>query len=205
MIKKHSIFFGIILALIFLIISTQFYPGGSYVDEFSKGYDWTNNYISNLLQPISVNGEANPARPWAIVGVLFLTASFGVFFVDFSGKIKIRSVVFVIKYFGILATVFGFLTVVPFLHDIMVTVSSILTLIIFFYITVILIKSKLVVLKILSILFLLIFYLGAYMYFTRYVLEYMPLMQKIIFSVKIIWVLSLIYFTEKEDFQHIIK
>jgi hypothetical protein len=205
MIKNYSILIGVTVGTLLLIISTIYYPGGTYENVNSEGYDWANNYISNLLRPLAVNGEENTARPFAIFGVLFLTASFGLFFVRFSNKIKIRSASLVIKYLGILATIFGFVTVIPSMHDIMVTLSSILTLLIFFYITVMVIKSKLTMMKIMSIVFLLTFYFGAYMYFSRFQLEYMPIMQKIIFVMKITWVLSFEYLTRKEDFEHIIK
>ncbi|MEL6676938.1 MAG: hypothetical protein AAFR61_32320 [Bacteroidota bacterium] len=203
--KKYSILIGIIIGTLLLIIATMYYPGGSYNNINSEGYDWANNYISNLLRPLAVNGEDNPARPFAVIGVFFLTASFGIFFVNFSNKIKIRSASHVIKYLGILATVLGFITVIPSMHDLMVTLSSMLTLLIFFYITVMVIKSRLTLMKIISIVFLLTFYVGAYMYFARVQLEYMPIMQKIIFLMKIIWVLSLEYLTHKNDFQHITK
>lgn len=205
MIKKYAVLIGITIGTLLLIISTIYYPGGTYENISSEGYDWVNNYISNLLRPLAVNGEENTARPFAIFGVLFLTASFGLFFVNFSNKIKIRSASLVIKYLGIIATILGFITVVPEMHDIMVTLSSILTLLIFFYITVMVIKSKLTLMKIMSIVFLLTFYFGAYMYFSRFQLEYMPIMQKVIFLMKITWVLSLEYLTRKEDFEHIIK
>ena len=203
--KKYAILMGIIIGTFFLILATFHYPGGTYENVNSEGYDWANNYISNLLRPLAVNGTENAARPYAILGVLFLTASFGVFFVKFSNRIKIKSASLVIKYLGILATILGFITVVPSMHDIMVTASSILTLLIFFYITAMVIKSKLSLMKVLSIIFLLTFYFGAYMYFTRSYLEYMPIMQKIIFLMKIVWILSLQYLTRKEDFQYIIK
>jgi hypothetical protein len=205
MIKKYSTLIGIAIGTLLLTISTFYYPGGTYENVNSEGYDWAKNYISNLLGPLAVNGEENTARPFAIFGVLLLTASFGLFFVNFAKRIKIRSASLVIKYIGILATIFGFVTVIPSMHDIMVTLSSILTLLIFFYITVMVVKSKLTMMKIMSIVFLLTFYFGAYMYFSRYQLEYMPIMQKIIFMMKIIWVLSLEYLTRKEDFEHIIK
>lgn len=205
MIKKYSILIGVTVGALLLIISTIFYPGGTYENIHSEGYDWVNNYISNLLRPLAVNGAENTARPFAIFGVLFLTASFGMFFVNFSNRIKIRSASLVIRYLGIIATIFGLITVVPAMHDIMVTLSSILTLLIFFYITVMIIKSKLTLMKIMSIAFLLTFYFGAYMYFSRFQLEYMPIVQKIIFVMKITWVLSLEYLTDKEDFEHIIK
>lgn len=203
--KKYAILIGIIIGTFLLILATFHYPGGTYENVNSEGYDWANNYISNLLRPLAVNGTENAARPYAILGVLFLTASFGVFFVKFSNRIKIKSASLVIKYLGILATILGFITVVPSMHDIMVTASSILTLLIFFYITVMVIKSKLNLMKVLSIIFLLTFYFGAYMYFTRSYLEYMPLIQKIIFLMKIVWILLLQYLTRKEDFQYIIK
>jgi hypothetical protein len=203
--NKYLILIGVTIGILLLIMSTIYYPGGTYENVNSEGYDWTSNYISNLLRPVAVNGEENTARPFAILGVLFLTASFGLFFVNFSNRIKIRSASLVIKYFGILATTLGFITVVPSMHDIMVTLSSILTLLIFFYITVMVIKSNLTLMKIMSIAFLLTFYFGAYMYFARFQLEYMPIMQKIIFMMKITWVLSLEYLTRKEDFEHITK
>lgn len=203
MVRKHFVAAGIAVSCVFLCIATLYYPGGTYDDAHTQGYDWLNNYISNLLRPLAVNGMYNAARPWATIGVLFLTASFGLFFVEFSNRIRIKSVAFVVKYFGIAATALGFLTVIPSWHDHMVMMSSILTLIIFFYITVILLKSKLHLLKIASILFLLTFYLAAYMYFTQSYLGFMPLMQKFVFLIKIVWVLSLLYLSREDDFQYI--
>lgn len=203
MIRKYSILIGITIAVLLLLLSTVYYPGGTYENVNSVGYDWANNYISNLLRPLAVNGEENTARPFAILGVLFLTASFGVFFVRFSARIKIRSASRVVKYLGVLATILGVVTLVPSMHDIMVTMSSILTLLIFFYITIMVLKSKLTWMKIISVCFLLTFYFGAYMYFTRSFLAYMPIVQKVIFLMKIVWVLSLEYLTQKEDFQYI--
>jgi hypothetical protein len=178
MIKKNIILFGIIIALVLLFIAALNYPGGSIKNESSLGYDWADNYISNLLNPQAVNGMTNTARPWAVCGVLFLTASFGLFFMTFSNKIKVKSAAMVLKYGGMMATLCAFLTVFPSLHDIMVTVSGTFTLLIFFYITVFILKSKLHLLKIYSVLSLLLFYVVTYMYSTRSYLEYLPIMQK---------------------------
>jgi hypothetical protein len=205
MIKKNIILFGIIIALILLFFATLNYPGGSVKNEFSVGYDWANNYISNLLNPQAVNGMANTARPWAVSGVLFLAASFGLFFITFSNRIKVKSAATVLKYGGMMATLCAFLTVFPSLHDIMVTLSGTFALLIFFYITVFILKSKLHLLKIYSVLSLLLFYVVTYMYSTRSYLEYLPIMQKTVHLVQIVWVLILEYFTKEEDFQHIVK
>lgn len=203
--KRHLILIGISLGTLLLVIATLYYPGGSYENVNAAGYDWIDNYISNLLSPLAVNGAENTARPFAVLGVLLLTSSFGAFFVKFSRRIKIRSAALVIKYLGVAATLFGLLTVIPSLHDPMVTLSSILTLLIFFYITVMVLKSKLTLMKVMSIAFLLTFYFAAYMYFSRFMLQHLPLMQKTIFLMKIIWILCLEYLTREEDFQHITK
>jgi hypothetical protein len=205
MLQKNVISLGISLGILFLLIATFYYPGGSLQNEFSQGYSWTENYISNLLRPLAVNGKDNAARPWAIVGVLFLTSSFGLFFVQFSDYIQVKSAAFIIKYVGIVATFLGFLTVIPSLHDIMVTVTSVMTLLLFFYLTVIAIKAKMPILSIASVFFLSLFYLATFMYFGRFHLEYMPIMQKIILLAKIVWILSLTYFTTKDDFKHVLK
>jgi hypothetical protein len=205
MIKKNTILFGLIIALILLFIATLNYPGGSIKNEVSVGFDWVNNYISNLLNPQAVNGMVNTARPWAVAGVLFLSASFGLFFIQFSNKIKVKSAANVIKYGGILATLCAFLIVFPSLHDIMVTLSATCTLLVFFYITVFLFKSKFHFLKIYSLLSISFFYVVTYMYSTRSYVEYLPIMQKAIHLVQIVWVLALEYFTKEEDFQHITK
>ena len=186
MIRKYSILIGIAIGILLLVIATTYYPGGTYSNAESEGYNWVDNYISNLLAPVAVNGKENAARTFAIFGVLFLTASFGVFFIRFSKRIKIKSASLVIRYLGVLATVFGFITVVPSMHDFMVTASSILTLLIFFYITVMILKSKLNWMKVLSVIFLSTFYFAAYMYFTRSFLAYMPIVQKLIFLMKFV-------------------
>jgi hypothetical protein len=184
-----------------LFTATLNYPGGTALNPSSVGYDWANNYISNLLQPQAVNGMDNTARPWAVLGVLLMSASFGWFFVKFSKGIPVKSAANVIKYGGVLATGLAFLTVIPSQHDRMVTLSSVLTLLVFFYITIFILKSRLTILKICSVIFLSMFYVAAFMYFTRFHLEYLPMMQKAIFVMKIVWILALEYFTTEEDFR----
>ncbi len=203
--KGHIVAIALLIGTALLIIAAYNYPGGSSVEELSTSYSFSENYISDLLRPLAVNGDPNSARPFATMGTLFLSTGFGIFFIVFSQRIIVPSARFVIKYCGIAAMAFGFLTAFPQLHDIMVTLSSILSLIILFYITVFVVKSKLTFLKIMSILFLLASYFAAYMYFTRSFLDYMPLAQKLIYAIKIIWVLSLFYFTSAKDFKHIIR
>lgn len=199
MLRKNLILTGIVISLTFLFLAMLYYPGGSRNDPSSVGYDWKNNYLSNLFTPEAINGSVNSARPWAICSVFFLSISFAWFFVRFSKKIAIKSAANVIKYFGLGATVCVFLAVTP-LHDLMIIFASTLSLVAIFYISVFILKSKLHYLKLLSIICLLLFYICVYSYFSRSFLEYLPVLQKASFFVNIIWMLCVEYFTTKADF-----
>lgn len=199
MIKRNLILFGVIIASVLLFIATLNYPGGSQHDAKSVGYDWGNNYLCNLFSAKAVNGMDNPARPWADVGMLIFCVTLGGFFISFSSRIPSKTAAAIIKYCGAGALIAGFLAITP-LHDPMMPVVSVLALLSCFYITVFVLKSKLLFLKFLSIICLILFYACVYVYFTRTHLEILPVLQKASFFVDITWVLTLEYFTKKEDF-----
>jgi hypothetical protein len=200
MIKKYAMLVGLIIAILLLIIATQYYPGGSQHDKNSIGYDWKNNYLSNLFTQKAVNGSPNASRPWAIAGMLFLCSGFGLFFVDFSKKIPLKGSAKIIRYCGVIAMLFGFLAVTPY-HDIVIRIASTLALISMFYIIVFVFKSKLHLFKALSFICMLVFYCCNYLYYTSSYLEWLPIMQKTLLLIIIIWVLSLQYLTTSADFQ----
>jgi hypothetical protein len=180
-------------------VSTRHYPGGSQHDKNSVGYDWKNNYVSNLFEAKAVNGADNASRPWAMFGMLLLCVSFAFFFIEFPKKISSKGAASVIRYCGVGAMLFAFLAVTPY-HDTVITAASALALLSMFYITVFLFKTKLHLLKILSIVLLLTSYSCNYVYYTRSYVEFLPLLQKIALVITIIWILSLQYFTTVADF-----
>lgn len=200
MLKKHTTLLGIIIAMALLFVATLYYPGGSQRSTTSIGYDWRNNYLCNLFSANAVNGAPNTARPWAVAGMLFLSASFGLFFFGFSSKIPAAGAAKVVRYCGVGAMIFAFLVVTPY-HDPMVTVAGTLALISMFYVTVFIFKSRLHLFKVLSVVCLLVFYCCNYIYYTRNYLDILPVMQKVLFALAITWVLSLQYFTTSADFQ----
>lgn len=199
MLKKHSILIGISMAVSLLLVATMLYPGGSIFDKSSIGFVWSKNFISNLFAEKAINGSDNPSKIWADAGMIFLSLSFSKFFIRFSKKIPVNHAAQTIKYLGVGGMIFSFLIVTP-LHDIMVTISSTLFLICLFYITVFILKSKLHLLKFFCVICLLIFYYTLYIYGSG---EYtsLPIMQKITFLSIILLILTLEYFTEKEDFE----
>ena len=132
MLRKHSVLLGIIISLLLLLAATLHYPGGSQYDENSIGYDWKNNYLSNLFDARAVNGSENASRLWAIAGMLFLCASFALFFIKFPKKISSKGAAKIIRYCGVSAMIFTFLAVTPY-HDTVIRFASTLALISMFY------------------------------------------------------------------------
>lgn len=200
MFKKHAILLTIILSIILLLIAAMYYPGGSQLNKNSVGYDWKNNYISNLFGEKAVNGAENTSRYWAVAGMLFLSLSFTLFFFEFSKRISHKTAAAIIKYFGVGAMLCTFLAVTP-LHDLMITIGSTLVLISIFYITVFVFKSKLNFFKILSVICLLIYYATLFIYKSGYDIEILPVMQKATLIVAIAWMLGLHYSTDAGDFE----
>jgi len=132
--------------------------------------------------------------------MFFLSASFAIFFIEFSKKIPAKSAARIVKYVEISGMLFTFLIVTP-LHDAMIAISSTLFLISIFYVTVFVFRPRLHLFKLLCIICLLVFYCTLYLYGTGSYLKLLPIMQKITFASVIMLILALEYFTKKEDFE----
>ena len=189
---------GIIISTFLLAMAMRTYPGGSYFDKNSVGFDWTKNFMSNLFGPKAVNGADNPAKIWADLGMIFLSLSFSIFFYRFSKKIPVKSAANVVKYLGAAGMLCTFLVVTP-MHDIMVALASTLFLLCMFYITVFVFKSRLHLFKFLCVLCMLIFYFGLYLYGSGD-LSWLPVVQKLSLVSMTLLILGLEYFTRHEDF-----
>jgi peptidoglycan biosynthesis protein MviN/MurJ (putative lipid II flippase) len=185
--------------VLFLVIATLFYPGGSILDENSVGFDWSKNFFSNLFLAKALNGTENPSRIWALIGMVFNSIGYGLFFIHTSRKIPHKHTALVLISIGVVNMIFTFLIATP-LHDIMVTVSSTLTMIGLFYITVFILKTKIHWLTLFCILSLLIFYSTLYLYGAGN-WGLLAVMQKVTFLCFMLLVLTIEYFTKAEDFQ----
>ena len=204
MIKKHAVLIGIVISILLLVIATLHYPGGSQANINSTGYDWKNNYLSNLFSEKAMNGVDNASRPWAVPGMFFFCAACTIFFIRFSKRIQSKVAANIIKYAGAGAMLFAFLTVTAY-HDLMVTLACTCAMITLFYLSVFTFKSKLLFFKFWSIASLAALYLTASMYYTRSFLNALPIMQKTCFLMVVTWIVGLEYFTKKEDFQLVKK
>lgn len=197
--QKYSVLLCIIISVLFLVIATLLYPGGSILNKNSVGFDWSKNFFSNLFLAKALNGAINPSRIWALIGMVFNSIGYGLFFVHTSGKIPNKHTKLVLQSVGIVNMLFTFLIATP-LHDIMVTISSTLTMLGLFYITVFVVKSKLHWLKLFCIGSLLIFYSTLFLYGAGH-WGLLAVMQKVSFICFTVLVLMIEYFTSDEDFQ----
>ncbi len=197
--RKYSVLLCVVISMLFLITATLLYPGGSILDKNSVGFNWSKNFFSNLFLAKALNGNENPSRVWALIGMVFNSIGYGLFFIHTSRKIPHKHTELVLKFVGIANMLFTFLIATP-LHDIMVTVSSTLTMLGLFYITVFIIRTKLHWLKFFCIVSLLIFYFTLYLYGAGD-WGLLAVMQKVTFLCFMLLVLTIEYFTRGEDFQ----
>lgn len=187
---KSIITTSLLLGIILFYLATLHYPGGSNWNKNSIGFDWRYNYITNLFNPIAVNGVSNGSVPWAIAAMALLCTGFALFYVDTAQKINTLSSSRIIKWGGTLSMLFAFLAVTPW-HDLMVTISNVLVMLSLFYVTVHLFKSKLFLYGFLSTFCLSFIYLGSIMYYTQLWLDWLPVVQKTVFSLKMVLIMSL--------------
>ncbi len=196
--QKYSVLICVIISGLFLVIATLYYPGGSILDKNAVGFDWSKNFFSNLFLPNALNGSENPSRIWALIGMVFNSIGYGLFFIHTSRKIPHKHTKLVLISVGVVNMLFTFLIATP-LHDIMVTVSSTLTMIGLFYITIFILRTKIHWLKLFCIVGLLIFYSTLYLYGAGN-WGLLAVMQKVTFLCFMLLVLTIEYFTKAEDF-----
>ena len=79
MIMKHSVLICLIISVILMGIATLVYPGGSLHDKNSIGFDWSENFFSNLFEEKAINGSENTSRIWALTGMVFHSFGYGIF------------------------------------------------------------------------------------------------------------------------------
>lgn len=196
---KYLLPAGLIISMLLLVIATWHYPGGSTADPASVGFYWAHNYFSNLLNPVAINGDANPARYWAVAAVFFLSLSMATFFYRFAQRIPYRGSARVVRWGGITAALAGMLVSIPSQHDIMVLISGVCTLLVFFYLMVLVMPSRHRWLKIASVVFLSLFYLTSGIYFSGYMLYLLPVLQKLMLLAQMVWAIWLDNAIERED------
>jgi hypothetical protein len=198
---KYSVLTGVIVSVALMVIAISLYPGGSMVDNSYVGFSLRNNFISNLFEPVALNGTENASRIWACLGMILLPCTYAIFFIHMSKKIPDRNAGHILTYMGIANILFTFLIATPW-HDLMLNISITLFWTGIFIVTFFILKTSLHVFKILCVACLLVFYYSIYAWATND-WDLLPTLQKVNFINSTVLILGLEYFTGKEDFAHI--
>ena len=180
--------FGSILFIMLYFIATQFYPGGSQVDKFSKGFSWMNNYWCNLLNENAINGQHNAARPIALTASIVLALTLSLFWYYFPIYTHFKKTGrLIIQYSGILSMVLAFFLFTSF-HDGIVNVSGFFGLIALCGTFIGLYKMKALPLLYFGFFNLFLIVLNNYVYHIDGLIIYLPLIQKISFLSFLLWI-----------------
>ena len=181
--------FGTIIFVLLYVVATLLYPGGSQVDKDSIGFSWINNYWCNLLNENAINGEPNPAKPIAMVGMFVLCLTLTFFWFLFPRHINLdKKLKLTIQISGTLAMTIAFFLFTNINHDLVTNLASMFGLIATVGTFIGLYKKKWFGLFSFGLLNILLVGLNNYVYYTKGLIIYLPIIQKISFATFLIWV-----------------
>jgi hypothetical protein len=181
--------FGILIFVVLYIIATLLYPGGSQIDKNSIGFSWTNNYWCNLLNEKAINGQLNPAKPVAMTGMFVLCLTLSFFWFLFPRRINLdRKLKLTIQISGTIAMTIAFFLFTNIDHDLVTNLASIFGAIATVGTFIGLYKAKWLRLFTWGLFNILLVGLNNYVYYTKGLIIYLPVIQKISFATFLIWV-----------------
>jgi hypothetical protein len=183
--------FGTLLFAVLYVLATLFYPGGSQIDKNAIGFSWINNYWCNLLNEQAINGEDNPARPIALIGMLILCLTLSFFWYLFPKNVAVKKAVKqIIQISGVISMSIAMFLFTKF-HDVVTNFASFFGVIALIGTFAVLYKIKWVGLFRFGLFNLLLVGLNNYVYYTKGLIVFLPLIQKISFASFLIWICSI--------------
>lgn len=183
--------FGIVAFIGLYLFSSSLYPGGSIEKPFDEGFNWLYNFWCDLLSKQAINGELNPARPYAMIGMFTLSTSLFVFFwrlgkaYEPNKKLRIRLQVSAGISMGFASLLFTDY------HDELIIASSLTGLVLLRGIIRIFTDADLRKFKVGGLLCLFLILLNNVLYYLDIAPNILPLVQKVTFLVVFAWVIGL--------------
>lgn len=182
---------GIVNFFVFYIIATRFYPGGSNFDHLENGFNWYTNYWCELLYNYSKNGHINTARPFAIVAMISLTISVGYFWYSIPKYLPINHLLLKgIQLTGIVSMLFSSFIFTNF-HDALIYISVITGSFAFFGTIYGLFRLQDKRDAFLGLFCLVLIILNNLVYVNSFMIDYLPILQKITFLFTLSWIAQL--------------
>ncbi len=180
---------GAILFVVLYIVAAFLYPGGSQADKHSVGFSLVNNYWCNLLGENAMNGQSNPAKPVAMTGMFVLCITLSLFWVLFSKHTNIsKKLKLIIPVAGLLSMSTAFLLFTGIDHDSITNLASAFGLIATIGTIAGLYQVKWFNLFAFGLLNILLVLLNNYVYYSKGMIVYLPVIQKISFAVFLTWI-----------------
>lgn len=181
--------FGCLLFIVIYIIAALLYPGGSETDKAAVGFSFKNNYWCNLLHDNAINGQRNPAKPFALAGMFILCLSLSIFWIVFPEQIPAGKFLRLpIQITGTGAMLSSFLLLTNIDHDLAVNFASSLGFIAIIGTLICLYKTRWYGLFAFGVFNILLVGLNNYLYNTKEMMIYLPVVQKISFLSFLVWI-----------------
>ena len=182
---------GVIIFFILYFYSTLLYPGGSQADLHSNGFDWVHNYWCDLLAENGTNGKLNPARPIAISAMIILALCLIYFFYQFAALFS-ENIFWknMIQKGGFFSMGFGIMIFTEY-HNSMLIIASVFGLFAMIGIVQGIYTSELNFYKITGLICIILIGICNCFYYADWLIEWLPLVQKITFLVVLLWVVGL--------------
>lgn len=194
--------FGTVLFVVLYAVATLFYPGGSQVDKNAIGFSWVNNYWCNLLNENAINGQHNPAKPIAMTGMFVLCLTLAFFWFHFPIRINIeRFPKLAIQISGILAMTIAFFLFANIDHDLVTNLAAIFGIIASVGTLIGLYKTKWYGLFAFGLLNTALVVLNNYLYHSKGLIIYLPIIQKISFAAFLTWICGITIYLYRSDVQ----
>jgi len=159
---------GVLSGTALLGFATTWYPGG---------YRWSEHTISALFHPTTPSGVVNPARPFAVLGVLTAMSGIALLFHFVASRTRSAFHRKAIQIGGIASTAFATLTV-TLLHDLMVALALVCFVVALSALLHMLYSERMLGLFALGVLFVALELGTAVLYFGQILLEFLPAGQK---------------------------
>ena len=178
---------GFCLFILLYFIAAALYPGGSEINRSAKGFSWMHNYWCDLLETHAENGKPNLARTTAIIAMSVLCLSIALFWYFVSGLFTFKPVFKkIIQYAGILSMVILIFLQADF-HDSIINISGALGIIAITGTLIGLYKNHSYSLFGFGLICLFLFFLNNYIYYTKQLIYYLAVVQKISFFFFLLW------------------
>lgn len=179
---------GTIIFIVLYFIATLLYPGGSQIDKNSVGFSWTDNYWCNLLNENAINGQPNPAKPIAMTGMFVLCLTLVFFWFLFTKYINLpKKLKLIIQISGTVAMAIASFLFTKINHDLVTNLASTFGIIATVGTFIGLYKARWFSLLMLGFLNIILVALNNYVYYTRELIIFLPVIQKISFATFLIW------------------